>query len=120
VKAVVFLAVLLSLGPTAGSAIAQTPGPPTGESKGEAKKTTRNVSGTVRMASPETVVVAGKDKGKDTEWTFAVEPVTNIRKGGKSITAGDLKAGDAVQVRYTERDGKAMAQSIMVHAPKTK
>ena len=39
---------------------------------------------------------------------------TNIRKGSKSIVASDLKAGDAVQVRYVERDGKAMAQSILV------
>jgi hypothetical protein len=120
VKAAVFLAILLVLGPAAGSAIAQTPGAPAGESKSEAKKATRNVSGTVRTASADTVVVAGKDKGKDAEWTFAVEPVTNIRKGGKSITAGDLKSGDAVQVRYTERDGKAMAQSITVRAAKTK
>jgi 3-dehydroquinate synthase class II len=110
-----FLAALLAAGATAAVATAQTPSTPGSETKQDAKKgTTRNVSGTVKASSPDAVVVAGKDKGQDAEWTFAVEPVTNIRKGGKSITAADLKAGDAVQVRYTEREGKAMAQSILV------
>jgi len=76
------------------------------------------VSGTVRSASADTVVVAGRDKGKDAEWTFAVEPVTNIRKGSKAIVAGDLRAGDPVYVRYVERDGKATAESIVVKAPR--
>ena len=97
-------------------AYAQTTAP--SADKPAAKATTRNVSGTVRSATQETVVVAGQDKGKDAEWTFAVEPVTNIRKGTKSITAGDLKAGDSVQVRYLERDGKATAQSILVKGPR--
>jgi hypothetical protein len=117
-RVVAVLAVLLAVGAAPGPSVAQTTGTPASESKQEAKKAIRNISGTVRASSPDTVVVAGKDKGKDAEWTFAVDPVTNIRKGGKSITAGDLKAGDAVQVRYTERDGKAMAQSILVRTPK--
>jgi hypothetical protein len=83
-----------------------------------AKKATRNVSGTVRSSSADAVVVSGRDKGKDAEWTFAVEPTTNIRKGTKAIVAGDLKPGDAVQVRYLERDGKAFAESIRVQSPK--
>jgi len=85
--------------------------------KAVTRKATRQVSGTVRSSSAETLVIGGRDKGKDAEWTFAVEPITNIRKGSKSITAADLKPGDAVQVRYVERDGKAMAQSILVKAP---
>lgn len=99
---------------------AQTPGPAPADRKAETagKTATRNVRGTVRSSSNETVVVAGRDKGKDAEWTFAVEPTTNIRKGSKSITAGDLKAGDAVQVRFVEREGKALAESILVKAAK--
>ncbi len=97
---------------TAPAAFAQSPAP----SKSSEKKATRNVSGTVRSVNQETLVVAGRDKGKDAEWTFAVDPMTNIRKGSKSIVASDLKAGDAVQVRYIERDGKALAQSIRVNA----
>ena len=96
---------------SSGISAAQTPAAP---AKAAEKKATRNVSGTVRSATPETVVVAGRDKGKDAEWTFAVDPMTHIRKGSKSIVPGDLKTGDAVQVRYVERDGKAMAQSILV------
>jgi hypothetical protein len=120
VKAAVFLAFVLAVASAAGTSIAQTPEARPGDANQGATKAIRNVSGTVRTASADTVVVAGKDKGRDTEWTFAVEPVTNIRKGSKSITAADLRTGDAVQVRYTERDGKAMAQSILVRAPKTK
>ena len=78
------------------------------------KPASRSVSGTVKSASLETVVVAGRDQGRDAEWTFTVEPTTNIRKGDKSIVAGDLKPGDAVQVRFTEQDGRAMARSILV------
>ena len=110
VRILVALALALALGAT-GAAVAQTsvPGSPSPK-----KPTSRNVSGTVKSSSMETVVVAGRDKGKDAEWTFAVEPTTNIRKGGKSIIAGDLKPGDAVQVRFAEQGGKAMARSIVV------
>jgi len=62
------------------------------------------------------VVVAGKEKGKDAEWTFALDPKTKVKKGGKDVSAGDLKPGDAVQVRYMDHDGKTVAQSINVRA----
>lgn len=87
------------------------------EKKAEKKPATKTANGTVKSASADSVVVAGKDKGKDAEWTFAVDPKTSIKKGGKAITAADVKAGDNVQVKYTEADGKAMAQSVMVKAP---
>ena len=102
-----------------GGAVAQTTDSAiTSQKKADAKKTTRSVSGTVKSSSLETVVVAGHDKGREAEWTFGVEPTTFIRKGSKSITAGDLKAGDVVQVRFSEMDGKAMAQSIVVRPKK--
>jgi Domain of unknown function (DUF5666) len=97
---------------------AQAPGPRPDAKTEKPKKATRNVSGTVRSAAGDTVVVAGRDKGRDAEWTFAIDPMTHIRKGSKSIVAGDLKPGDAVQVRYLERDGKAQAESILVKAPR--
>jgi hypothetical protein len=78
----------------------------------------KSASGTVKSAAADSLVVAGKEKGKDAEWTFAVDPKTTIKKSGKSITAADVKAGDAVDVRYTEDGGKAMAQSVTVKAPK--
>lgn len=111
---------------TVGFAVAQTtPGPekkmekpadkPGDMKKDEKKKpAARNANGTVKSASADSIVVAGKEKGKDTEWTFAVDPKTMIKKGGKSITAADLKAGDAVHVRYTDADGKAVAQAVNV------
>jgi ribosomal protein S1 len=87
------------------------------EKKAEKKAATKTANGTVKSATADSVVVAGKDKGKEAEWTFAVDPKTSIKKGGKAITAADIKTGDSVQVKYTEADGKAMAQSVMVKAP---
>jgi ribosomal protein S1 len=81
------------------------------------KMKSKMATGTVKSASADGLVVAGKDKGKDAEWTFAVDAKTNIKKGGKTITAADLKAGDPVTVQYAEHDGKATAQSVSVKAP---
>ncbi len=88
------------------------------EKKSMKKAHTMSASGTVKSAAADSVVVAGKSKGKETEWTFAVDPSTKIKKGGKDITAADLQAGDAVSVKYTEQDGKTTAQSIMVKGAK--
>jgi hypothetical protein len=110
VRMLVALVLALALG-APGVAAAQTSTPGSTSAK---KTASRSVNGTVKSSSMETVVVVGRDKGRDAEWTFAVEPTTNIRKGGKSIIAGDLKPGDAVQVRFTEQGGKAMARSIVV------
>ena len=85
--------------------------------KAEKKPATKSASGTVKSASADSIVVAGKAKGKDEEWTFAVDPKTTIKKAGKSITAADIKPGDSAQVRYTEDAGKAVAQSITVKGP---
>ena len=87
------------------------------EKKAEKKAASKTANGTIKSASADSVVVAGKDKGKEAEWTFAVDPKTSIKKGGKAITAADIKTGDSVQVKYTETDGKAMAQSVTVKAP---
>ena len=45
-----------------------------------------------------------------------VEPTTSIRKGSKSIVAGDLKPGDAVQVRFSSRTARRWRESILVKA----
>ncbi len=84
------------------------------EKKADKKPMTKTANGTVKSASADSIVVTGKVKGKDEEWTFGVDSKTSIKKGGKAIMAGDVKAGDSVQVKYMEHDGKAMAQSVMV------
>jgi hypothetical protein len=108
-----------------GSALAQAPTTtaPKEEKKAEkpaeAKKpVAQNANGTVKTAAADSVVVTGKTKGKDAEWTFAVDPKTKIRKGGKDVTATDLAAGDSVHVRYHAEGGKNVAESVMVRAPK--
>src|SRR5258706_6029224 len=110
VKLLLVLAWAICIG-IVGDACAQTEAAGAAATK---KLTTRSVSGTVKSSSLETVVIAGNTKGRDAEWTFAVEPTTHIRRGGKSIVAGDLKPGDVVQVSFTEQDGKATARSILV------
>ena len=104
------IAVALTLVPATFVSVYASPEP-----KASAKTPPRSVSGTVRSSSPDTVVVTGRDKGKDSEWTFAVEPTTNIRKGSKAIVASDLKPGDGVDVRFVERNGKPHVELIRVN-----
>ena len=119
-----FIAVAFGAGMT-GSALAQsqtTPTAPKAEKTAEKpaadmkKPVARDANGAVKTSAADSLVVSGKSKGKDTEWTFAVGPKTQIRKGGKDITAADLTAGDPVHVRYHEEAGKAVADSVMVKA----
>lgn len=90
------------------------------EKPADAKKTaTQNASGTVKTAAADSLVVTGKARGgKDTEWTFAVEGSTKIRKAGKDVTPADLAAGDLVLVRYHAMGGKNVAESVMVRPAK--
>jgi len=121
------VAVTFALG-AAGFALAQTTTPAPEkkmEKSGDMKKSdekkmaAKTATGTVKSASADSVVVAGKQKGKDAEWTFGVDPKTAIKKRGKSVTAADLKEGDSVQVKYMDHDGKSVAQTITVRsAPK--
>jgi hypothetical protein len=80
------------------------------------KMTTKSARGTVKSASADSIVVAGKDKGKDAEWTFALDPTTKVKRAGKDAMAADLKPGDSVQVKYMDHDGKAVAQTITARA----
>jgi hypothetical protein len=103
------IAVAFGLGPAVMSPVHSAQEP-----KASPKPPSRNVTGIVRSSSADTVVVTGRDKGKDSEWTFSVEPTTDIRKGSKAIIAADLKPGDGVRVRFVERNGKAHAEWIRV------
>jgi hypothetical protein len=103
---------------SAGLALAQAPTPAPADKKvdqpAEKKMPVKNAHGMVKSATADSVVVAGKQKKKEVEWTFAVDAKTAIKKGSKSITAADLKAGDTVHVRYMDANGKAVAQAITV------
>lgn len=89
------------------------------EKKTEKKPSVKTANGTVKSASADNLVVAGKAKGKDEEWTFGVDSKTSIKKAGKAVMAADIKAGDSVQVKYTEDAGKATAQSVTVKGSST-
>jgi hypothetical protein len=122
VKIVAFLTAAALVTGIAGFAAAQTTTTapaPTPHKKADKKMASKSAVGTVKSATPDSVVVAGKEKGKDAEWTFGVDSKTTVKKGGKAIAAGDLKAGDSVSVRYMDHDGKATAQAISVRQAKT-
>jgi hypothetical protein len=76
------------------------------------KMPVKTANGTVKTAAADSLVVAGKDKGKDVEWTFVVNGKTQIKKGGKDVMAKDLVPGDGVNVRYMDHDGKSVASAV--------
>jgi len=96
---------------------AQAPAEKKADTKTEKKASSKTAVGTVKSASADSLVVAGKTKGKDTEWTFGVDPNTKIKKSGKDVTAKDVAAGDKVTVRYMEQDGKMTASNVTVSPP---
>jgi hypothetical protein len=110
-----------TVGFAAAQATSTTEKKPAADTKMEkpAKKpATKTATGTVKSASPDSLVVAGKDKGKDAEWTFAVDDKTKVKKAGKDAMAKDIAPGDKVTVRYMDHDGKATAMSVNASAAK--
>ncbi len=108
---------------SAGLVAAQTPAPKPEDKKMEDKKDAsmkkaphHTAQGTVKTVGPDSVVVAGKPKGKDTEWTFALNDKTKLKKAGKDVTAKDLAVGDKVTVRYMDEGGKMTAMSVSASA----
>jgi len=74
----------------------------------------RFASGTVKASSTGSFTVEGKEQGKDREWTFVLDSKTRIMRSGKPVMATDVEAGDLVTVKYTEQEGKAVAQDVTV------
>lgn len=127
-KLIALLVGVAFVGGLSGSALAQGTAAPKPEEKkmmekpaaapAEKKPAAQNASGTVKTAAADNIVVSGKAKGKETDWTFSVDPKTKIRKNGKDITAADLAAGDSVHVKYHADGGKNVADTVMVRAAK--
>ena len=86
----------------------------------EKKMASKRAMGKVKSASADSLVVTGKAKGIDAEWTFALDSKTKIKKGGKDATAADLKEGELVSVKYMEHDGKSVAQAVTARAEAAK
>ena len=116
------LAALAFVVATTAFVAAQTPAAekksdaPTATKPAEKKMAVKTANGTVKSATADSVVVSGKDKGKDVEWTFSVNEKTQIKKGGKDVVAKDLAAGDGVNVRYMDHEGKSVASVINVRS----
>ena len=111
------VALALSLACSAIPAAAQQkPGTDTTREADRSSLGTRSVTGTVKKTTDTGFVVVGRESGqKDKEWAFVLDAGTRIEAGGKSAT--ELRAGDAVTVTYTNRDGKIVAQSVTVKTP---
>ena len=116
------LAAFAFVAATTGVVAAQTPpaekkaDAPTAAKPADKKMPVKTANGTVKSAAADNVVVSGKDKGKDVEWTFSVNDKTQIKKAGKDVMATDLAAGDGVNVRYMDHDGKSVASAINVRS----
>ena len=75
---------------------------------------TQKVTGTIKAATDDGIVVLGRDTGNtDREWAFVVDAGTQVA-GGQARAARDLRQGDHVTVTYTNRDGQVVAQSVTV------
>jgi hypothetical protein len=100
---------------------AQAPAKPQPCSAKPAVAKLKRASGTLKSASADSLVieVTGTDKSKK-DWTFALDKSSRLSKGGKSVTAKDVAAGDSARVSYEEKDGKMTAKSVTLTAPAKK
>ena len=68
---------------------------------------------TLDLTSPSPSVKLDAADGKS--WTLALDPKTiTVWKSGQLGKPEDLKVGDSVKVRYTEKEGKKWVKSIQV------
>jgi microtubule-associated protein 1 len=65
-----------------------------------------------------TLTVAKKVKDKVEETVVTVTDKTKIMKGAEKKTLADVKAGEKVTVKYTEKEGKNTAKSISIQEKK--
>ena len=71
---------------------------------------THVVEGEVVSADATAKTITLKEKDKDTTFTLAEKAKVMIH--GKAGSLDELKAGDHVTVRYTEKDGAEIAQEV--------
>lgn len=72
------------------------------------------VTATNTVSEPNTIVVKSKtSSGKDLIIGASLDNSTVVKRGGKSVSLGELKAGDRVEIVY-ERNSGLKARSIVV------
>lgn len=99
------------------------PAKPAAPAKKEVKKPkARQLTGEVAAidAAKKTVAVKRMVKKEAKEFTFNTDEKTSILKNKKKLELADIKTGDRIRVRYTEEEGKRLATSITIFAPKEK
>ena len=82
----------------------------------------KSVTGTVKAVDTvaQTITVGKKVKGKEEEIISTVDEKTSITMGKKKKGLADIKVGITVTVKYSEVEGKNIAKSISISAPKKK
>lgn len=111
--------VLAQYGPYGGKPDATKPSglaPTSGAKQVTAKP--KSVSGKIKSLDAGSLVVEVPGK-TPRQYTFALAGAT-IKVGGKEGTSTDLKEGDAVQVMYTESDGKLTAKRVAAKTARAK
>jgi hypothetical protein len=79
------------------------------------------VTGTVKTAAPDSLVLVTMDKDKkEKEWAFVLDKDTTIKQGDKKVEAKDLKEKDTATVAYKEADGKMIATTVTLKPAKKK
>jgi hypothetical protein len=105
--------------PAAGGAT--TPAPKAAPAKPVKKVVAKHVTGTVKSAAADSLVLVTLNKDKtEKEWTFVLDKDTKIMKAGKPAEAKDLAEKDAATVSYKEADGKMHATSVTIKTAKKK
>ena len=84
-----------------------------------AKVVSPTVEGTLSMLDLHAAAPTLQVKtAKGTLLQIGVDPrTTTVWQGGRAVTLSQLATGQSVKVRYTEKNGKPMARSIVVQAP---
>jgi len=95
---------------------APTPAPaPAPAEKAKPAKMAR-FSGTVQKVDETAKIVT--IKGKKEEKTFTINDMTKVTKGRSKMALADLKEGTNVFVQYKSEEGKDVASTVTVSAPK--
>jgi Cu/Ag efflux protein CusF len=87
--------------------------------KRSSKPASRHATGEIVSVDATAKTLTVKEKDKD--MTFTIADSAKVMIHGKAGSLDQLKAGDHVSVRFTEKDGASIAQNVsVVKAPAQK
>jgi ABC-type Fe3+-hydroxamate transport system substrate-binding protein len=75
------------------------------------------VTGEVKTVDANSITVVKKRKEKVITVTAAFDSATVVEKDKVTKTVANIKVGDRVVVKYTSKDGKNIAKSVVIKPP---